>query len=194
MASRIVPIRARRATEATMAALLNFVGFQIVWVLAVAGASKGLWWPGLAGLVVYAAIQLWFSKWPLADLMLMLSATVIGCLADTLLIQLGLLSYAAPYPSAAFAPAWIAGLWLAFSLTINHSMSWLKGRWLAALLFGLIGGPLVFWFAERYWFAVRIAEPKWQGLLALGIEWALMTPLLLLLAGFCMRRFGPDRS
>lgn len=177
-----------------MGALLNFVGFQIVWVLAVGGAAKGLWWPGLAGLLVYAVVQLLLSKWPLADLLLMLSACVVGCLADTLLIQLGLLAYANPVPFPSLAPAWIAFLWLAFALTINHSMSWLKGRWMLAVLFGLIGGPLVFWLAERYWAAVRIAEPKWQGLLALGIEWALMTPLLLLMAAFFMRRFGPART
>lgn len=174
-----------------MNSLLNFVGFQIVWVLAVGGAARGLWWPGLAGLAVYAAVQLAVSKFPAADLALMLSACIIGCLADTVLIQLGFLQYANPVPSAAYAPAWIAGLWMAFSLTINHSMSWLKGRWILAVLFGVIGGPLVFWLAEKYWSAVTIPEPKWQGLAALGVEWALMTPLLLLIAGFWMRRLGP---
>ena len=176
-----------------MNSLLNFVGFQIVWVLAVGGAAKGLWWPGLAGLLVYGGLQLYFSRWAKADLALLLLAALIGCLADTVLVQLGLVRYATPIPSAAFAPVWIAGLWMAFSLTINHSMSWLKGRWLAAVLFGAIGGPLVFWMAGKYWSAVEIVEPQWRGLTALGVEWALMTPLLLFLANALLKRL-PGRS
>jgi hypothetical protein len=176
-----------------MNSLLNFVGFQIVWVLAVGGAAKGLWWPGLAGLLVYAGLQLYFSRWAAADFALLLLAALIGCAADSLLVHFELVRYATPVPSGAYAPVWIAGLWMAFSLTINHSMSWLKGRWVMAVLFGAIGGPLVFWIAARYWHAVEIVEPQWRGLIALGVEWALMTPLLLMLSAALLKRF-PGRA
>jgi hypothetical protein len=176
-----------------MSSLLNFVGFQIVWVLSVGGAAKGMWWPGLAALALYAGLQLYFSRWPKADLALLLLAAVIGCLADTVLVQMDLVRYATPVPSAAYAPVWIAGLWMAFALTINHSMSWLRGRWVLAVLFGAIGGPLVFWIAARYWHAVEIVEPQWRGLTALGVEWAVMTPLLLLLAASLLKRL-PGRA
>lgn len=172
-----------------MKSLLNFVGFQVVWVLAVGGAARGLWWPGLAGLLVFAGLQLYATRAWRADLALMLLTGLIGCAADSLLVQLGLVRYATAVPSGAYAPIWIAGLWMAFSLTLNHSMSWLQGRWTLAVLFGAIGGPLVFWIAARYWDAVVIVEPQWRGLTALGVEWAVLTPLLLVLAGSLLRRW-----
>jgi hypothetical protein len=50
----------------------------------------------------------------------------------------------------------------------------------------LIGGPLVFYFAARFWSAVHIHEPIWIGYGALALEWAIMTPLLL--------RIGSNRA
>ena len=177
-----------------MSALLNFIGFQVVWVLAVGGAARGLWWPGLAGLAVFAGLQLWCSRWPRADLALMGLAAVVGCIADSLLVASGLVRYATPLPWSTVAPVWIAGLWMGFALTLHHSMRWLQGRWVLAVLFGAVGGPLVFWLAARYWDAVEIVEPQWRGLTALGVEWAVLTPLLLVMAAWTLRRWPETRS
>jgi len=175
-----------------MKTLPNFIAFQIVWALAVGAAARGLWWPGLAGVAVFAALQLYFSRAPVADLALILSAAVVGCAADSVLVQAGWIAYATPSPALLLVPAWIAGLWLAFALTLNHSLGWLHGRWTLAVLFGAIGGPLAFWIAQRLK-AVTLIEPQWQGYVALSVEWALMTPLLLAMASYFLRRF-PTRT
>jgi hypothetical protein len=161
-----------------MSLLINAVLFQITWVAAVAGAGYGHWWPGLAALALFAAWQLRDPATRAADLRLLAWALLIGLLVDTLWVQAGMLTFATPLPWAGLAPVWIMVLWAGFSLTINHSLRALKPRPLLAAGLGLIGGPLAYWIASSAWGAAQIHWPLWQALLALGIAWGLLTPLL----------------
>ncbi|OOG56477.1 DUF2878 domain-containing protein [Rhodanobacter sp. C03] len=161
---------------------ISLIGYQLVWFGAVIGAEHGLAWPGVAGMLVYAACQLGVARHYKADLSLMATAIVMGFLLDGGLIRAGLASYAASWPSAAMAPAWILALWATFSLTFTQSLAYLQTRlWLAVLL-GAIGGPLAYLSAARGWHVVTFADPSWRGLLCLGIGWGLATPALAWLA------------
>ncbi|MHB1059626.1 MAG: DUF2878 domain-containing protein [Rhodanobacter sp.] len=160
----------------------SLVGYQLVWFAAVIGAGRGLAWSGIAGMLLYAAVQLIAARHYKADLSLMATAIVLGLLVDGGLLNAGLASYAAPWPSAAMAPAWILALWATFAMTFTQSLCWLQTRlWLAALL-GAVGGPLAYLSASRGWHVVSFADPAWRGLLWLGIGWALATPALAWLA------------
>jgi|SRR5580658_3127058 hypothetical protein len=164
---------------------LSLVGYQLVWVTAVMGAARGQAWPGIVGTLVYAACQLGAARHYKSDLALMAIAIMMGLLFDSGLIHAGLLSFAAPWPSARMAPAWILALWGAFSLTFTQSLAYLQTRlWLAALL-GAAGGPLAYLGAGRGWHAVTFAGPAWRALLCLSIGWGLVTPAL---AWFARRR------
>ncbi|OOG43552.1 DUF2878 domain-containing protein [Rhodanobacter sp. C05] len=168
----------------------SLIGYQLVWFAAVIGAGRGLAWPGIAGMLVYAACQLGAARHYKTDLSLMATAIVLGLLVDGGLIRTGLASYATPWPSAALAPVWILALWATFAMTFTQSLSWLETRlWLAALL-GAIGGPLAYLSASRGWHVVSFADPAWCGLLWLGIGWALATPALAWLA----RRWSIDAT
>lgn len=156
----------------------SLIGYQLVWFTAVIGAAHGMAWPGVAGMLVYVACQLAVARHWRADLSLLAAAVVSGLLLDGGLIHWQLASYAAPWPSAAIAPAWILALWITFALTLTQSLAWLQTRlWLAALL-GLFGGPLAYLGASRGWHVVRFAEPSWRGLCCLAAGWALATPAL----------------
>ncbi|GGY16355.1 membrane protein [Rhodanobacter panaciterrae] len=160
----------------------SLIGYQLVWFAAVIGAGRGLAWPGIVGMLLYAACQLAAARHYQADLSLMATAIVLGLLVDGGLMRAGLASYATPWPSAALAPAWILALWATFAMTFTQSLSWLQTRlWLAVLLGG-IGGPLAYLSASRGWHVVSFADPAWRGLLWLGIGWALATPALAWLA------------
>ena len=156
----------------------SLVGYQLVWMTAVIGASRGAAWPGIAGMLVYAACQLGAARRYKTDLSLMVTAIMVGLLFDSGLIHAGLAGYAVPWPSAGMAPAWILALWAAFSLTFTQSLAYLQTRlWLAALL-GAAGGPLAYLGAARGWHVVTFASPSWRALLFLGIGWGLATPAL----------------
>ncbi len=162
--------------------LPNLLGFQIVWLAAVAGAGKGLWWSGVLALMVFATLQLFFSARRVADLRLMGTAAAIGLLLDSIWIWIGLVEFATPLPVAWLAPVWIIVLWLAFALTLNHSMASLQHHpWLAAAL-GAVGGPLAYYVAVHAWQAASFIAPAWLVYLALTVAWAIVTPLLLALA------------
>ncbi|MET0331183.1 MAG: DUF2878 domain-containing protein [Dyella sp.] len=162
--------------------LASLIGYQLVWFAAVIGSAHGLAWPGVVGMLFYAACQLVIARHYKVDLSLMATAIVLAMVVDGGLIRMGLANYAVPWPSASWAPAWIVALWVTFALTFTQSLRWLQERlWLAALL-GAIGGPLAYLGASRGWQVVSFTPPAWHGLLWLAIGWMLATPMLAWLA------------
>lgn len=160
----------------------SLIGYQLVWFAAVIGAGRGLAWPGIVAALLYAAGQLAATCCYKTDLSLMAAAMAMGLLLDSGLIQVGLARFAAPGPITGMTPAWILGLWVAFSLTFTQSLAYLQTRlWLAALLGGL-GGPLAYLGAQRGWHAIAFAHPSWRALLYLSVGWGLATPALAWLA------------
>jgi hypothetical protein len=139
--------------------LANAVSFQLVWLATVAGAAKGLWWAGPLAALLFAAWQVPLSAQPRADLKLMLCAAAAGFVVDSALVLTGLLRFETALPWAGFAPVWIVSLWVAFALTLNHSLAGLKHRPLLAVGLGLIGGPLAYGIAG----AGRSASPALAG-------------------------------
>lgn len=165
-----------------MKRLANLIGFQLVWMATVAGAAHGLWWAGPVAVAGFAAWQLPLSSAPRADLKLMGIAAVAGFAIDSALVLSGLIRFHTSVPWDFAAPVWIVALWVAFALTLNHSMASLKRRpWLAMLL-GLLGGPLAYWAAARVWAAVDLNGGTLLALAVIGLVWAALTPFLLNLA------------
>jgi uncharacterized protein DUF2878 len=163
-----------------MSLLGNLLGYQAVWFLAVYGAGAGRVWPTLLAATLFAAWQLAVSTERSSDLRLIGIALVLGTLIDGVLARSGLLSYASAAPALppGGAPLWILALWAAFALTLNHSLRWLRGRPIPAVLVGAIGGPLAYLAAARLSHAVSFAAPAWQPLTALALGWAVALALL----------------
>ena len=159
---------------------LNFVGYQAAWLIAVAAAGRGMWWPGVLACAGFVLIAAWRSSDYRADLKLALAALVCGLLVDGTLAGSGALHYAAAEPGLP-APIWILAMWAAFAMTLRHSLRWLLPRaWLAAL-FGAIGGPLAYWGAARGFAAVEFVMPQ-AATAFLMVGWALALLLLVRLA------------
>ncbi|HVO45359.1 MAG TPA: DUF2878 domain-containing protein [Steroidobacteraceae bacterium] len=156
-----------------MRSLANFLGYQIVWFIAVIGAGRGLVWPAVAGLAIFAACQLALSHAPRADLKLLALAVMLGAVLDGALSLGGLLHYAAPTPAVppGGAPLWILALWGAFALTLNHSLAWLRRRRLTATVLGVAGGPLAYLAAARLSQAVTFSSPPAEAIVALAVGW-----------------------
>jgi hypothetical protein len=158
----------------------NIIGYQVVWFLAVYGAGAGRTWPALVAALLFALWQLAVSQERAADLRLIGMALALGMLIDGALARSGLLSYASAAPALPprGAPLWILALWIAFALTLNHSLRWLRGRLAPAVLTGVVGGPLAYLAAARLSGAVSFATPAWQALTALALGWGVALALL----------------
>ena len=161
----------------TRAFLINQGLFQLSWPACVVGAAHGLLW---VGVVVVGALAAWQldsrNRHPL-DLRIVALCLVLGLALDSAWVQLGLLAYASPWPVPGLAPLWIMLLWLALALVINHSMSLFKHRLLLIGVLGGIGSPMSYFAGSRFG-AVEWLAPAWQVILAVGLSWALILPLI----------------
>ncbi|MGA9334559.1 MAG: DUF2878 domain-containing protein [Rudaea sp.] len=166
---------------------INAIFYQLTWIVAVAGAGHGLWWPGPLLLVVFMAWQLTVSTQRRADALLLLCAAAIGFAMDSGLVQSGVLHYSAAVPWPTLAPIWIVALWMSFALTLNHCLSYLKAHLLAAAALGAIGAPLAYWAAASTWGALHFAASQATALIVLAAIWAVLTPVLCRLADFLCR-------
>ena len=88
------------------------------------------------------------------------------------------------YPSGQFspmlAPYWIVTMWMLFATTLNRSMAWLKGRATLAAVLGGIAGPASYYAGQKLG-AIEFVEPV-AALSALAIGWAVIMPLLMIIA------------
>ncbi len=167
----------------------NLIGNQLVWVCAVAGAGRGLYWPALLAAGAYVLSQLLQSPHPVVDLKLIALAIGCGLVVDGVAGASGRVVYAAGNAERALAPVWILALWASFAMTLTVSFAALQRRWRLAVLVGLLLAPLAYVSAARGFSSVSFATPAWQGIALLGIGWALALPLL----ATCARRWQPAR-
>jgi hypothetical protein len=165
--------------------VINFVLFQIGWFACVLGAANNKPW---LGVLVVLAVVIWHLKQAKSakpELILLAIALTMGAVFDQLMLSSKLLTYQATGWSAHLVPAWILALWAVFVTALNVSLRWLNnikshGKWLIAVLFGAIGGPLAYMGAARLGAVNLNLYP--QSYIALGLGWAIMTPILIKLA------------
>ena len=165
----------------TRAFLINQGLFQLAWPACVIGAAQGIWWTGL---LVVGALVLWQlnrRNRHRLDLRMIAVCLGLGFVLDTAWIQLGLLEFSLAWPSPAVAPLWIMLLWVSVALVINHSMAAFKQRLVLLAIAGGLGSPLSYFAGSRFG-AVEWIAPAWQVVLATGLSWAIILPLLFWLA------------
>lgn len=162
------------------AIIINFVLFQLAWFACVVGAAKQTPWLGVAAALACVAWHLHTAKKINAELILLGIALLVGGLFDQFLLSSKLLTYQAHGWNSALVPIWILALWAIFVTTLNVSLRWMRGRWLIAISFGLIGGPLAYLGAQKLGAVTLNANPN--SYIALAIGWACLTPLFVKLS------------
>ena len=159
----------------------NALGYQAVWFACVAGAAQGRVWPGVAASLVFTAATLLLGGRWRADARMIAIAVPLGLGMDSLFAMAGWLAYhpAGPLPFA--APAWIAAIWLAFAMTLNHSLAFLRRHRGAAAGLAAAAAPAAYWGASRGFGVLDFAAPALAVTLAVGAAWALLLPAILAL-------------
>lgn len=160
--------------------IFNLAASEAGWLACVSGAANGMPWIGPLVVLGLVAIHLRLSRRPGPEFRLIVSAVLIGLVADSLLVFSGLVSYSAGIWVEGLAPYWILAMWALFATTMNVSMKWLRGRQTLAALLGAIGGPLAYLAGEKLG-AISLNQPV-LALVALAVIWAIAMPLLVRLA------------
>lgn len=171
---------------------ITLAAYELVWFAAVLGAGRGLAWPGVAAVGLFAAWRLSVSRCPQVELRLLAVTVLLALALEGVWVRAGLIVYSAPWPLAT-APAWLIGLWVAFALTLVPLFRHLHSRPLLAGVLGAVGGPLAYLGGARA-HALQFPAPLWRGLLALALGWAIVVPSLTSLASRWLRASSPVAS
>lgn len=160
--------------------LLNVVQSQIGWFACVLSAAAGRPWIGIAVACALIAAHLAFATGRRRELQALAAAGLCGALADTALVQFGVLRFPATTLIAGFTTPWMIVLWMAFATTLRHALAWLQHRLILAAVLGAVLGPAAYLAGARLG-ALTIADGV-ASYLMIGVEWALALPSLLALA------------
>ena len=160
-----------------MQLLLNIGAFKIGWLSSVFGGAQQLPWLGPLVVLAVIILHLFRAERPRAELLLILSAGLIGAFFDSLLVAAGWVTFPSGMFSDTMAPYWIITMWMLFATTLNMSMRWMRGRPLLAAAFGFIGGPLAYLAGHKIGGILFIEQTTALAVLALG--WAIIMPVLM---------------
>ncbi|WP_111641743.1 DUF2878 domain-containing protein [Marinimicrobium alkaliphilum] len=159
--------------------LLNIGLFEIGWFVCVLGGTA---W----ALPYTAAVVVWHLGWfaPRREAWPLVLALLLGLLHDNVLGFFGVLDY-----DGAFAPVWLACLWVLMATTFGHSLAWFYQRPAVAAVFGSLGGALA------YMGGIVLSDVAWgmdpgYGFAVLAVIWLAVLPLhrLLSLGGYRLWR------
>ena len=173
--------------------LVNLICFQITWLACVQGAAAGRPALGLVVFGLFLALHVRVVRATRHELLLIAAAAVAGYVADSGLVLAGVIRFPSQAVLGTPSALWMVALWANLALTLNASLAWLSRSdgWAAA--FGAVGGALSYWAGDRMG-AIQLGEPLWRSLLAIGFEWSVAMPGLLLASRWLRSRMGGTRT
>lgn len=166
----------------------NLVMFKIGWVACVLSAASGAPWIGALTVAAVVAEHLRTTPAPAREAGLLGIAALVGLFWESVLVSAGLVEYPAASIAPGLAPYWIVAMWVLFATTLNVGLKWLRRHWLVAAVAGGLSGPMAFFGGERAGAVIFSAGST--SLLAIGIGWAVLLPLMTQLS----RRYDGHRS
>ena len=136
-------------------------------------------WEPYAPLMVGGVIlfHLWGAAERLREILLILITGSLGLIMDSLWVHGGVFQYVKPMHPAWLSPPWMVALWFNFSILPNHSLTYLRGRYLMAALLGIFGGPLAYYGGMELELLV-FSSKHWWSLSWIALEWGLAAPLI----------------
>lgn len=146
---------------------INLASVNVCWFACILGAAAARPWLGPLAVAAHLALHLALAPRRGIEVVLVVVSGGLGYLADSALVLAGLLHFPEAAQLGGPSPVWMVALWLNFATALNLTLSGLKGRLATAALVGALG-------------AVELEGAL--ALLAVGVEWLVALPLLLLLA------------
>jgi len=146
--------------------LLNALAFQLCWFAAVMAGD----FAAVLAVGLFVLVHMWQVK-P-GEISLIICVTVAGAGWDTLLLNIGMIRF--PDHNLYLIPPWLLLLWLAFAMTLRHSLHWCVRRlWLAIPLVA-IAAPLSYFAGAR----LGAIELNAYALLLISAGWAVLMAVI----------------
>lgn len=160
--------------------IYNFAAFQAGWFAGVLGAARGHELLGIAGIALVIAVHLFVARDREGESLFLLSTLPVGLVVDQILHGTGAVVGVGDLLPASIAPLWLLAMWPLFGTLFNEVMSWMRGRYLAAIAFGVVGAPLSYLAGVKFG-AVRVHENAWFWLVLVALTWGTAMPAILAL-------------
>ncbi|MDK1396063.1 DUF2878 domain-containing protein [Pseudomonas protegens] len=154
--------------------LANALLFQLGWFICVlSGDSAWL----LLGVAILLAHFRWIGSWA-AEGRMIFGVALTGITLDSFLHWLEVFQF---QQVSLLVPLWLMLLWALLATTLRHGLAWSARPWWLGCVLGALGGPLSYYAGGRL---AGVTFPYGTGptLLGLGLLWALLLPLLHVLA------------
>lgn len=164
--------------ENSLKKIFNAAGFQGAWWLCVLGALWGLPYLGPIVMLIFLTLHMLILGKGKNELLFLFLMALIGTIVDSIKSTSGFISYMGGYDTVKIlAPLWITAMWVGFASTINHSLSWVHGRYFFAFILGAVFGPL------SYILGVKLQALSFNyGIIAssiiLAIVWGIAVPFM----------------
>lgn len=184
-----------------MLKLINFLAFQLGWFGCLWTVRKGDAGFGIGIITAILLLHLVLSTDSRREAFLILVTIGVGAVVDGANLATGVFIVGRSTELGAFPPTWLFAIWALFATTLNSSLAWLQGKLWPSVLFGMIAGPLMYVAGARLtrsqisfpvkgtfdvfleWSPERMfAWPDGRSAMILALEWAVVFPLLLLIA------------
>lgn len=165
----------------------NVLLFQVAWFSGVLGAAhhQSGWGMVLIGGCVLIHVLGVPKRFRLAEFWLIGRCFLLGIVVETLFVWTQIMTYAETGPWGWMCPLWLAGLWAAFAMTLNHSLKWLKNHVVGAAILGALLGPISYWAGVRLG-AGEMPDP-WLSMFVISLVWLIALPLMM---RWAQREFG----
>ena len=158
------------------AIVINAVVFQVGWLSCVLAGANHLPWLGTMTALLIVTWHISHASRPHKELLLVMSAGIIGAVWDSSLVYAGWLQYPSGTLIENMAPHWIVAMWMLFATTLNVSLRWLKQRPAMAAALGAVAGPAAYFAGYRLG-GVEIPDLL-PAMSALALGWAILMPVL----------------
>ena len=158
--------------------IINIVGFYIGWWGCILGSSNGYPYIGPLLTLVFIIIHGKYFIGNAKELQLIVIVGLVGTIVDSCLFFSQSFVYAGAYSENLFiAPLWITAMWAGFAATVNHSMTFFKGKWILMIVAGAIFGPAAYYTGEGFGAITFQLTPLFSTLI-IGAVWAVAMPLV----------------
>jgi hypothetical protein len=132
--------------------------------------------PAIVAVLVAIHLGLMPQRW--REIATLAAAGVFGYFADSILVLAGVFDF--PVDSRVGAPVtvWMVALWVNFATAFNVALNWLVKRPALGAVLGAIGGPTAYTAGWQLGGLIALEGP-WILALAVAVQWAIATPIVL---------------
>jgi hypothetical protein len=153
--------------------VVNFILFQLAWLIAVWAAARGHGWLGPVTVGLWVMAFMAWHRPARKDTTLLIVTGLIGFFMDSILVWSGSIQFPEWAGPAFPTTVWMVALWVNLAASLRHSLKWLTGRYGLGIVFGAVGGPLAYLAGEKLNAIVVIELP------VVVAAWAIAMPLIL---------------